>query len=1824
MESNLPHFLRAITMDTTKGSNSCDVVAPQTQNEAVALQYRECANTTPKKTVLEIADTFVRNHPIYDDWQDWKKVVKTYHSSYVKRIIEMVNKGHRNIQGEYTDVQGLIADFTYYNLSTLLGSGFYRVGVGETAEEFIEEMFKRPIMVPFDLYHFGCGCFEDLVLEKFPVKGCDLAFIHNTAHILSLIWCYVRMAKLRRHERRYFARLERVVLSMPPERLQYFDIRLITEFRSFVPFGRNLLKDLYERAYFDKPISELELAHRFAQLRHFVKEQSGASSQSFRDSRFAEMISLTEKLFRLDNSVMDYLTVPRQQGLFNVDHKHSWDMNDLDKLKNLITDVKDDFFKNFKEAIIDSAKTLLVMFIVASIVALLARIAIGTSAMIVYKLIHLICAFVCGTSEHSEINRCSKQQSGDDIEDMPILPRLIVKYLINVPTTFLGTLWNSRQTDLVMKRISYLGDTKLSNGIDVIQFWIKDMIKKTHRWFLKAYFGIDAPADLDGMDHAINTWNDEVDTLLKQYYSSEIAWTESTWSVVYNLYSRGLAFTRSKAYTQWKSDVWRVVAKLGNLLEEFKKHNKDGQSIRNPPVSLYLYGDTGVGKSALTYPLAVKILYKIFKREKNPISLKENWKNMIYMRSPEQEYWDGYENQFVTLFDDFNQQTDTASNPSTELFEIIRASNCFPYPLHMASIEQKAVTNFSSKIIIASSNMQKPRTESLNFPTALERRFDVAVRVSRKPNVQLNGQETFRDDIYDFVEYDMSTKQIKRSMTFDELVDLSVDRYFARSTFVESIDSYIENLFKEKPLPEMPEIKINTNMVLMREQVKEMAHQMTSHVEDNPFAIQQGGHTIGEMEDDEDQKYEAIMHNNAKTWYEKYHAEYQDCVEYPLDRVTKPVKCAFYNCMDALKDASDNLRLTWQDRYDWFGRLRERCSFLFNFKVPLTLILAGLSFIAVFYGIKRMFKDNRKIKTEKEVLEPIVARTRKLLNDVKSEGYNAPTIKTVRAESYTPVKVPVAKVESYSPVAVKTAKVEAKLEALEQGVKDLNASEILMKSARSNTYKMYTSLNGSAVGHVFFLRGRVAVMPRHYLAALEACLRKDPDSTVYFQSILLARCFECRIADFLKTAMTYDSPDEECGPVYSRDLMAVAIPTAITHTDAISFIASKSNFSHVDCIDVMLPVLVHNNMSPSKTDKPVLMLRFMEGRSALKKVPILHVGDDETPVKRLVRDAWEYNLDSCATECGAPLIVRNSKVAPGKICGIHIAGLEKTGEGYSTPFYREDAEEILNYFDPKWTIQQSIKTPLGEYPKEQCQVPQEAEFIRLGSLDKPIAQPSKTKVEPSLIHGKIREPRTKPCSLRPTVVDGKEFDPRSYRLGRLGNIPGPISADLIEASRDALVDEMSEVFKKTEDVKTSGVKAVYTFEEAVLGIEGEPFINSVKRDTSCGFPGVTRGKSRKNYFGNGMDYDLSSKDAQDLKQEVSDIVDDARLNIARDHYFIDTLKDERKPKHKAHKTRLFAAGPLAYLIVCKMYFNGVVALISHSRNKSHISVGTNPYSEDWGRIVSELLRKSDRMIAGDFEGFDASQHQLLLEAAGEVLIQLSKRFCGTTEEDAQVMRVLLVSLINSLHITGKEVYQWTHSLPSGHYLTAIINSIFVNLAFGCVWQLAFNEVSYYTARKFWKECGIVAYGDDHIVSIPAEYLKLINQMTLPELFSRIGLSYTMEDKDAVAESDSRPITSISYLKRGFSKDRVTGQWLAPLSLDTVLETPMWIHSCPDKKSQTIANIEWALKELALHPEETWKEWSPKLIALEAELGSFTMYRNQSDAKLACLSQTLEM
>ncbi|TKV25281.1 hypothetical protein FCN23_09370, partial [Campylobacter jejuni] len=98
---------------------------------------------------------------------------------------------------------------------------------------------------------------------------------------------------------------------------------------------------------------------------------------------------------------------------------------------------------------------------------------------------------------------------------------------------------------------------------------------------------------------------------------------------------------------------------------------------------------------------------------------------------------------------------------------------------------------------------------------------------------------------------------------------------------------------------------------------------------------------------------------------------------------------------------------------------------------------------------------------------------------------------------------------------------------------------------------------------------------------------------------------------------------------------------------------------------------------------------------------------------------------------------------------------------------------------------------------------------------------------------------------------------------------------------------------------------------------------------------------------------------------------------------------------------------------------------------------------------------------------------------------------------------------------------------------------------------------------------------------------------------------------------------ISYLKRKFFYNEDIGKWVAPLDLNVILETPMWVRKCTDMRLQTFNNIEFSLRELSLHPVEVWNEWAPRLLELcETHCKLVSKFSNKNETMIFTLNTIL--
>lgn len=465
--------------------------------------------------------------------------------------------------------------------------------------------------------------------------------------------------------------------------------------------------------------------------------------------------------------------------------------------------------------------------------------------------------------------------------------------------------------------------------------------------------------------------------------------------------------------------------------------------------------------------------------------------------------------------------------------------------------------------------------------------------------------------------------------------------------------------------------------------------------------------------------------------------------------------------------------------------------------------------------------------------------------------------------------------------------------------------------------------------------------------------------------------------------------------------------------------------------------------------------------------------------------------------------------------------------------------------------------------------------MSVGSAVMP-AVPNQTALRPSAVHGLIQTPFTKPAVLRPVEINGERVDPMLKGVEKLFGKQVYIDNDILDA---AVNDVFSLIgFKSTPTI-------VHSYEEAIVGVECDPYKRSLNRTTSPGYPYNlhNKGKGKTAWLGKEQEFDLTNTE---LKRDVTELIDKARLGIRGDAIFMATLKDEKRPIEKvnAGKTRVFEACPQHLAIALRQYFLDFAAHVMEQRIDNGIAVGINPYSTEWTKLANRLQRYGDFLVAGDFSNFDGS---LLMQVLMKILDGINDWYDGTEEEN-MIRTALWEHICNTDVLVRGHVIRQTHSQPSGNPLTVIINSLFNLIIMRVAYLLLKQEMGLPLVCDYGKYVSDIVYGDDDAKNISSDIISWFNQTSITRILKTIGLTYTDETKS----ESLRPyklLEEISFLKRYFVLQE-DGMYLAPMAIKNVLEITNWIKGGVVKLA-TMENCSQTIMELGLHPKSTYDKWS---------------------------------
>lgn len=1198
-------------------------------------------------------------------------------------------------------------------------------------------------------------------------------------------------------------------------------------------------------------------------------------------------------------------------------------------------------------------------------------------------------------------------------------------------------------------------------------------------------------------------------------------------------------------FVGYRMTLVTVIVNLNKVKQSLLQKNFNEIGHRIEPLALLMTGPPGCGKSMSMQHFIAALVPTILSEEEQDV-YKDLPSQFIYNRMIEQGFWDGYNfSKIFTLVDDLGQSKDAAGSPITEAMELIRMLNMHEMGLHIANMDGKANTLFRSRFVIATSNRKSWSWESIVDQNAFLRRWDFPVATYIRREFCTNPEAMPED----------------RIMNWDSLPQ-------GKNGEAELHPDVLEFVM----MKHVSNGAETGNFVISGE--PPMSFDQLAHLMRARYIIKQKRHEnyIVSLRNTLDYFTNLQVFNleadivseilKSNTW------KYQDYPEllnffnrfrkiHGFDPNMSIVYRRFTNGNRNFKDLSIGLK-------DESLLEMEPIPEIEKFEIEMTQ--QDSKIVQYYHALKSFTEEgtSRIWQYKKEIGLVIGTLTAALL------AYKLITSKTVvdpeSQEQHMKIKRGVAIRTNPTPQGY----VEGN-QNLKNTMLKLYEKNIFRVSIPSGDPKKKSHVE---IGYALGIKGHTYIMPYHFMSMISHLVEEKlakPTDLVYF--IRPGKSVDRSITlDELLLSFRYD----ELEP---NDLAIVKVPKRgwqpladITHllTD------DKKLFHYTNANSVLM---IPNN----KVEFIVTPSRFKE---------IIQTGG-EAYDSYTIKNVLEYSALTTSGDCGSLLFVNDIK-NQACLVGLHVAGRPAYNEGYSAIITKQMIIGLLLKYDETYVEEVILELPLTFKVSE---LDNKVSTEVLAQSHTPARIPS-SKIRRSPLYEELNNLegacKTARAKLRPEKVGDTYIDPllkaiSTYGIVETSYVPKDLCREVEEEYCDFIIRNAihPEPFRRI------------SFEESVLGIPGTKF-RSIWRGASAGFPyNVGTGdKSKTRFFGDNEIHDLATLEAKALEVEVDNIIYKAEKGIRLDHYFTDCSKDERLPlaKVRAFETRAFSASPTAYFFAIRREFGSLALLFADSGIHIGSGITINPY-QDFASLAGLLYKfgiNIANIIAGDFSKFDKRQLAFLHWSVLSVIQMLYAHYDKNDNILRQTSReTLFYDVSFSRHVLLDMIVEWMNSLPSGHGLTIIVNTMYNHITVRLCFKMFVNDClkdrTFTLALYFDDHVYLCATGDDHVMSTSKKVSKIFTGRIIQKYMPLLNMVYGPEDKGTEFGERSRDLHEVSYLKRHFVKSDIDGIIRGALLIDTVMDIPRWIKKGANVIGDTQVNVETSVMELSMHPTKIFKE-----------------------------------
>jgi len=1263
----------------------------------------------------------------------------------------------------------------------------------------------------------------------------------------------------------------------------------------------------------------------------------------------------------------------------------------------------------------------------------------------------------------------------------------------------------------------------------------------------------------------------------------------------------GYGLLQLMAHKESKDEIARWIDKLNSRLAPHLGSLSAENNMRPMPYLAVLGGASGIGKTSVVQVFASMVLALSGEVPADQV-LQNLWQKGL------SEYWNGYVGQRAIIKDDCFQVRGVAGAQDSEAMEIIRGIGNWACPLNFADLSMKGRVYLDVALMVGTTNAMNIKADWEPFitcPDALVRRFQGSYWLELNPfYANAEGRydfykiaEIYGRNLKEFTERRRTSPEWKP--TEDEVLDIFPwDAWIVKQ---HGFDNSNPENGRILPGGMKEAVKVAASTIRMRKvEHARTVENITNHVKlatdafagldfsDSGVSHQAGGpymvhpgvrvttsHNIWEENKDK------VPDGNG--WAQNF---VQVTGKMSLDEEGEPI------LLDLERVQEQWFEKAIRTIKEWFSTLN-KCVYGLTEKI-------GMPHKEVVDGVERYNADVYFVDTMIWTVGISMAfRAVKLIVQLLWTGVSA--IFSLFGVTSKQSNNPPAKEKGLPKFEFPRVELQMGDTELQVGASPDDAvHEIVYR----NMYMIGVRKDGlyTQIGNILCLGQQIFVMPSHFDEYVNANLGTSDEARVEI------RHCTSQVQVSIDRGIFNSFPRARFGA--GTDLVGLRMDTHVnlrSHRNIVPYFLTEDNMSTLlRGTKVATRLDVGRCVGNGDNTSHVVM-----SSGVLEYTPSVSANDGST-LKSLLR----YEMPTKGGDCGGALMLEQNRHFGGRcLIGLHVAGKADvfTRSGYAAIVTHEAVREIWLALWGEDTSKHSVNDIVAPVRGEDL-VQLEAKLMEqgiiggsisyLGPALEPVAIASKSAIKRSPMHDD--EPfgpsPVAPAKLRPTIVDEEVVYPMARAVEAY-------KSDVIVRDPTSLVIAAEVAFKPLFTVTEGMCAEVLTFEEAAGAVPEGMKLKALNRKTSPGYKYkkyVTPSMPGKTYWlGKQGDVDFSSPAMKDLRADVERIVRSAKIGVRELHVCTDFLKDELRPLDKVEnvKTRMISGTELDYTIAVRMYFGSFCAAMLANPVVSGMAPGINHYTQ-WGVLATKLLSKGGKVFDGDFSRFDASEQPWVHSAILDVIQQWYRRSPTWSPMDEDVRSVLWDDLIHSIHITGAgcmadHIVQWHKSLPSGHPLTTVVNSMYSLLTLtACYIHLTGDS------HNMWSHVFINTFGDDNVSGVDGEMCEKFNQVTVAHaMWDLFGLTYTAGAKDG----ELVPYTSIdkiTFLKRSFVRDddgvtAVIGgapclEWVGPLSVSSFLYTPYFYKNNKSPLLDVQANCEILQCELSLHSQDTWDEHNTKL------------------------------